>query len=128
MISRNLAAIILLLLLDFGWLSLYMNKKYSEMILNIQGSKLVPRLKYAVMAYILMSLGLVIFVLPNINKNNVLQDSLKYAFLFGVILYGVYDFTAAAVFSKWDMRLAIIDILWGGFVYFITSYLITKFW
>jgi len=128
MISRNLAAIILLLLLDFGWLSLYMNKKYSEMILNIQGSKLVPRLEYAVMAYILMSLGLVIFVLPNINKNNVLQDSLKYAFLFGVILYGVYDFTAAAVFSKWDMKLAVIDILWGGFVYFITSYLIIKFW
>ena len=104
-----------------------MNKKYSEMIPNIQGKELVPRLEFAVMAYILMSIGLVVFVLPNIQRENVLTDSLKYAFLFGIILYGVYDFTAAVVFSDWDMKLAIVDILWGGFVYFITSYLIVKF-
>ena len=47
--------------------------------------------------------------------------------LFGIILYGVYDFTAAAVLKNWDIKLAIKDILWGGFVYFITS-LVTSFY
>ena len=27
------------------------------------------------------------------------------------------------ILQKWDMKLALYDILWGGFVYFISAYL-----
>ena len=73
-------------------------------------------------AYFLMLIGLNIFVIPNVRKSNLFSDSIKYGFLFGIVVYGIYDMTCAALFTKWDIKLAIIDILWGGFVFFISTY------
>ena len=68
-----------------------------------------------------MLLGLYIFVLPNLNKKHKWYSSFKYGFLFGIILYGVYDFTIATVLKDWDIFLSFVDILWGGFLFFILS-------
>ena len=112
-----------LLILDFIWISTYMGGKYNILVNKIQNSKMEVKTIYAVFAYSLMLLGLNIFVLPKIDTENVkVLDCLIYGFLFGVILYGVYDFTCAAVLKDWDIKLALIDILWGGFVYFISCF------
>lgn len=115
-------AILVLLLLDFAWIGLFMGNKYKKMIDTIQSNTLSVNYLYAMLSYCLMVLGLVYFVLPKISKENCLSDCLKYAVLFGVILYGVYDFTAAAVIKDWNIGLAIIDIMWGGFVFFCAAY------
>ena len=65
-----------------------------------------------------MVLGLFVFVLPNVKKIN---DVFLYGTLFGIIVYGVYDFTCAAIFEDFDKKLMIYDILWGGALYTITS-------
>jgi len=112
-----------LLILDFIWISTYMGGKYNILVNKIQNSKMEVKTIYAVFAYSLMLLGLNIFVLPKIDTENVkVSDCLIYGFLFGVILYGVYDFTCAAVLKDWDIKLAFIDILWGGLVYFISCF------
>lgn len=122
MVSTAITASTILLGLDFLWLWLYMNGQYSAMIPKIQGSPLRANMFGAVGAYSLMVLGLNMFVLPNIRKGHELEDSLKYGFTFGVVVYGIFDFTNLAVFEEWDLKLAMIDILWGGFVYFMASY------
>lgn len=114
---------VVLLLADFAWLGLYMNNQYGTLVRTIQGENMKAKPVFAVFAYLLMIVGLNVFVLPNIRKGYELEDSLKYGMTFGIVLYGVYDFTAGAVFSKWDKKLAVIDVLWGGFVYFLASYL-----
>lgn len=119
----NTIATITLLLLDFLWIGLFMGNQYQKQITSIQKSKMKTKPLFAVMAYLLMIIGLNLFVLPNIRKGKELEDSLTYGFTFGIVLYGVYDFTAGAVFEKWDTKLAFIDIAWGGFVYFISAYL-----
>ena len=119
----NIKATALLLSLDALWLSTYMGPQYRKMIPRIQLDEMSPKLLYALFAYTLLVAGLNIFVIPNINKFN---DSIKYGFLFGIIIYGVYDFTAAAIFNKWDIKLAVIDILWGGMLYFLSAYYGTK--
>ena len=40
---------------------------------------------------------------------------------FGMIVYGIYDFTAGSVFTDWDSGLALIDVLWGSFVYMLSA-------
>ena len=100
-----------------------MNNQYGTLVRTIQGDNMKANPVFAVLAYLLMIVGLNVFVLPNIRKGYELEDSLKYGMTFGIVLYGVYDFTAGAVFSKWDKKLAVIDVLWGGFVYFLASYL-----
>lgn len=125
--KANIIATIALLILDFTWISLYMGKQYQVQIKDIQGEQMKPKIIHALMAYILMVVGLNLFVLPNIRKGYELQDSLKYGLTFGIVLYGVYDFTAGSVFKKWDTKLALFDITWGGFVFFISTYTGAKF-
>jgi uncharacterized membrane protein len=100
-----------------------MNKKYQTQVLDIQQSKMNPKISTAILAYLLMIIGLNLFVLPNIRKGHELNDSLLYGFIFGIVVYGIYDFTAYSLFDKWDIKLAIQDILWGGFLFFIASYI-----
>ena len=124
--KTNIIATVILLILDFLWIAIYMGNQYQVQIKNIQGEQMKPKLTHAIMAYFLMIVGLNLFVLPNIRKGYELQDSLKYGLTFGIVLYGVYDFTAGAVFKKWNTKLALIDIAWGGIVFFISTYIGTK--
>ena len=124
--NKIIISSITLLVLDFCWIGLFMGGQYNRMVPLIQGSKMVMNYYSAFLAYLLMIVGLQVFVIPNINPRKLLTSSLKYGFLFGIILYGVYDLTAGAVFKKWDFKLAIMDILWGGLVYFLTCLITFK--
>lgn len=119
----NIISTCILLILDLIWLNLYMGKQYDIMIKKIQNSKMKINIIFAILSYFLMVIGLNIFVLPNIKSNKLVYTSLKYGFLFGIILYGVYDFTAGAVLKDFNKKLLIVDILWGGTVYFLSCYL-----
>jgi len=121
--KNYIISIIVLLILDIIWISLYMGKQYKKQINNIQNNVLTPKYTYAMFAYFLMTIGLIQFVIPNIKKENRLYDSFKYGFVFGLIVYGIYDFTCATIFKDWDIKLAFIDVIWGGFVYFIAAYI-----
>ena len=100
-----------------------MVSKYNVMIQKIQGSKLNVNFIFMILTYFLMIMGLNLFVLSNINPGTKsIYDSLRYGFLFGIVLFGIYDFTAASVFDNWDISLAMYDILWGGVLYFLSSY------
>ena len=33
--------------------------------------------------------------------------------VYGLVLYGVYDFTNRAILEKWSLRLALADVAWG---------------
>jgi len=114
-----------LIILDILWIYFFMGNRYIILIKNIQNSSAEFKYEYAIIAYILMILGLNLFVLPLINIDNItLCDCFSKAFLFGVILYGVYNFTNASIFNNWDMNIAIYDMLWGGTVYFLSCYIL----
>lgn len=121
--NKIVISTILLLVLDIIWIGGFMGGQYKGMIKKIQGSEMTVNLLYAVLTYILMIIGLQFFVISNVKEENLLMDSLKYGFLYGMILYGVYGLTAAAVIKEWDILVTIYDILWGGTVYFLTPYL-----
>jgi len=122
MTKQILIAIAVLLICDLLWIYLYMGGQYSRLVRNIQGSEMVVNPLMGVLAYLLMIVGLVLFVLPRIREGHELQDSLMYGLIFGIVLYGVYDFTAGAVLKNWDVKLAVTDVMWGGIVYFMAAY------
>jgi len=122
MIINRIVSSVILLILDGLWLKFYMGNKYKNQIFQIQNSKMSVRPVFAVIAYTLMVIGLNLFVIPNIRPSHKLYDSIKYGFLFGIVVYGIYDMTCATIFKDWDIKLALVDILWGGLVYFISAY------
>lgn len=124
--NQNIVATLVLLVLDVLWVTLYMRNAYKKQVQDIQGTEMNSRLYLGFIAYFLMVVGLNMFVLPNIRKGHELVDSLKYGATFGLVVYGIYDMTAGAVFKNWDLKLATVDIIWGSFVFFISAYVGTK--
>lgn len=53
--------------------------------------------------------------------------SAKEAFLYGVAIYGVYDFTNHALLERYDWKFAIADTLWGGVLFVIARHLLKAF-
>ena len=53
--------------------------------------------------------------------------SYKQAFLYGVCIYGVYDFTTMTLFKGYDWRFALADTLWGGILFMSARYMLKAF-
>jgi uncharacterized membrane protein len=87
------------------------------------GEAMAPVWWAAFLVYILIPLGLVVFVLPRISATSPAFVALGWGFLYGVILYGVYDLTNYSLIDRWPWRLTVVDIAWGGFICAVTSYL-----
>jgi uncharacterized membrane protein len=47
------------------------------------------------------------------------------AFLLGLCVYAVYDFTNLATLANYDWRFAVADSLWGGILFTIVHYALT---
>ena len=50
--------------------------------------------------------------------------SYKQAFLYGMCIYAVYDFTSLAIYEDYDWKFAIADALWGGILFTFARYLL----
>lgn len=112
-----ISTVSLFLFFDFVWIYFIMLPKYKTMINKIQNKSPKFDYKYAACAYMLMVLGLLYFVLPYIENY---KDVFRHGTLFGLVMYGVYDFTCASVFEDFDKKAMVYDILWGCFLYTIT--------
>ncbi len=112
----NLKASILMLLLDIIWLKQdFMN--FNKLISNIQSKPMRINNNAAIVVYILMLIGLHVYVLPKMDGT--LKTAFMYGGLFGFILYGVFDFTNMAIFSDYSLNHALFDVAWGTFLFTI---------
>ena len=116
--SWKLFAIVLpiFLLIDLLWLGVVMKAFYSHELGELarrQGSALAPRGGAAMLVYLLIPGGVVLFVWPLLGENGSAWHAFGWGALFGLILYGVYDLTNLAVLEKWTVRMTLADIAWG---------------
>ena len=54
------------------------------------------------------------------------KKSVKDAFLLGVVIYSVFDLNTLAIFQKWSPVLALIDSLWGGVLFALTTAIVYR--
>ena len=104
-----------MLALDSIYLSTLGSSLFHPMIKNIQGEKMKLNVHGAIIVYILLILVFYKFI---IVKN----ESPSQAFLLGFCIYGIYDFTNMALFSKYEWLPAIVDMVWGGVLFYIVTY------
>jgi uncharacterized membrane protein len=69
----------------------------------------------AIFCYIFLIFGLNYFI---IRPRKPLWD----AFLFGLVVYGVYETTTYALFEKWSPKAIVLDTTWGGILFMLTTY------
>ena len=102
-----------MLLLDGIWIYLVAGNAFSSMVQNIQGSAMKIRPGGAIVAYAAMILLFNQFI----TKESSGWD----AFLLGFLAYLIFDGTNYALIDKWDLKTAIVDATWGGFLFWLTS-------
>jgi uncharacterized membrane protein len=107
--------LIILLLLDSVYLTI-IKEQFGAQIKRIQGLPLTVNWFGFIATYLAMAFGLQYFII-NTKKNS--WD----AFILGVVIYAVYEFTNLALFTKWSIGLALIDVLWGGILFALTTYI-----
>ncbi len=105
--------------LDYLWLGLLMKRFYMSELgpyVRRRGDSIVPVYWAAGLVYLLIPLGAVVFALPRVNPGAALLSSIGWGGLYGLVLYGVYDFTNMATLERWPVRMVWVDVCWGCFL------------
>lgn len=122
--------IIVFVLLDLLWLGIFMNEFYAQALgkhVVIREGGIVINAIAAVLAYVCLALGPHFFIFPYSDRNTSVQWFAKKGALMGLFVYGVYEFSNKTIFLDWGWDLVIIDILWGTFLFGVTT-AFTGFW
>ena len=117
-IKEILILALIILLVDALFLKI-ISRTFGKMIQNIQGSEMKIRWNYAMFVYALIVVQ-IYFLL--IKQKRPLSD----AFLLGATTYGIFDFTSMAILKNYKLNIALIDMFWGGTLYYIVLMLFRK--
>lgn len=113
---KLLFSAIVFVLIDSIYLH-FIKDYFSKQIIRVQGSPIKLNIPATILCYIFLIFGINYFI---IKPNRNIQD----AFLLGLIIYGVFETTNMALFAKWSWTTVIIDTLWGGILFALTTYII----
>ena len=114
----------MLLILDGIWLGLIATAFYKNELGTMarrQGDVLTPIWSAAVVVYLVLALGIIWFVLPRVSPANSIMSAAAWGMAFGLVTYGVYDWTNRATLAGYSMRLTLVDMLWGGVICGVSS-------
>ena len=108
----------ILLALDFIYLNV-MSNYFKNQVKIVQKTPLKINILGVILCYIILIIGLYYFI---IKPNRSVFD----AFLFGFVVYGVYETTTLGLFTNWSITTVILDTLWGATLFAITTYIVNK--
>lgn len=118
-------SIVFVLTFDAMWITLNY-KTYYDMYSNVQGKPMKVNIYGALLSYLCIFLLFLIFIVPRIDKAKTLIDYAKETGSLGLLVYGVYNFTNLALFEKYSLKTAMLDTLWGGILFTLVPWIISK--
>ena len=113
--TLKLAAIgaVAFMVLDGIWLGLLMKKFYRDQlapIVRLADGGIAPNWPAAFVVYALLGTGIALFVIP---RAPTVSLAAAHGALFGLVVYGVYDFTNYSTLRQWPFVLTLADVAWG---------------
>ena len=116
---------VIVLIIDAIYLSSF-SKDYNMLFKKIQGKPLTVKKMPAMIVYLLLVGAWYIFIYKEMQKYTT-KEIIWRAMMLGFFIYGVFDATNMAIFENYSVRLAIIDALWGGVLFGMTTGLFIMF-
>jgi len=111
--------LVVFLVLDLPMITLINKDMYKNLFASINNGEIVDSSNIiigAIVAYLLLAYGLYIFAIKN--------KSIFNGALFGLVVYGVYNFTNLAVIAKYGLTQSIIDTVWGTILCSMITYIV----
>jgi len=103
--------------MDILWIGFIMNAAYLHYlgsILRMRNGVFSPHIPAALLTWAFIVVGSYLFVLPKIHGATVLVKFFWGA-VYGLVLYGLYDFTNYAILASYPLAITLIDLAWGMF-------------
>jgi len=101
------------MVLDGLWLGVLMKTFYRTQlapIARLADGGIAPNWPAALVVYVLLGAGIALFVIP---RASTMWSAAGYGALFGLVVYGVYDFTNYSTLREWPFVLTLADLAWG---------------
>ncbi len=105
-------AFVLLTTMDGIWLGIVATNFYADSLFSLLAPQvsLLPTFLF----YLIYPIGIaVLAVIPSHNEKISAYGALFRGAVLGLVAYGTYGFTNAAILSDWPMVVTIVDIIWG---------------
>jgi len=102
------------MVLDGVWLGLFMKNFYRDQlspIVRLADGAIAPDWPAAIVVYALLGAGIALFVIP---RAPTVPLAAMHGALFGLVVYGVYDFTNYSTLRQWPFVLTLTDTAWGA--------------
>ena len=102
------------MVLDGIWLGMLMKNFYRDQlapIVRLADGGIAPNWPAALVVYVLLGTGIALFVIP---RAPTVSLAAVYGALFGLVVYGVYDFTNYSTLRQWPFVLVLADVTWGA--------------
>ena len=117
MINKSVLAIIVtLVIFEYIWLGCIQKNNWKDQIFHIQGSYPSYRLISTILAYLVMIISIYYLSVPNVRRDFLVKDSIKWGALLGLAMYGIFNFTNYAMFKQYSLATVITDLVWGIFI------------
>ncbi len=110
--------------IDLLWLGVVMKNFYQSQLADFlikKNGELAPIWWAALIVYVAIPTGLILFVLPRVMGSDSPLVALGWGSLFGLILYAVYDFTNYSLVKGWPLKMVMVDVIWGTVVCGVSS-------
>jgi len=124
-----LVAFLSFVVADSIWIGFVMKNFYTQQMISfgrVFEGKFEPILWAALIVYLVLSIGVVDFVLPKLVAHSNLLSAFLTGALLGLVVYGTYDFTNLATVKDYSLALTFVDVGWGMFVTGLAS-AVTKY-
>jgi uncharacterized membrane protein len=119
MISTFVKSGIVFLILDGIYLTL-MKNYFNKQIKLVQGSPIEMNIFATILCYLTLIFALNYYIIkPKMTPID--------AFILGLVIYAVYEFTTNGLLKHWMWATVIMDTLWGGVLFALTTWIVRKF-
>ena len=119
-----LVSFILLAFFDLIWFTVSLEPVYKPLFKDIQ-KKFITRAWSVVVVWVLIGLFIAIELCWNVRKTPF--DPRVLGFIYGFIIYGVYNFTNYSTIYKYNLKVVFIDSIWGSLNVGVSFILATMF-
>lgn len=119
LLKKTLIFGIIMISIDIPWITYVMSRLYKNVF------KITLNKPAAILAYLCMVLTYP-FIISKFTK---LDEQIKVAMVLGLVTFGTYGFTLAAIYNKYPLSTAFMETLWGVLLFTITTiltYCLTK--
>ena len=105
---------IIISIIDILFITYIFSHEYKPLIKRVQKATMEVNYISALMTYLIMICGLYYFIIKD-------RRSILDAVILGMFVYGVFAWTNYSLLKNWSFRVAIIDTVWGGVLFGLTT-------